>query len=1185
MITAFRSGANKSSRSPRTLAFSVLALILSALAGCANTTKPVVGPVEFTDISGASVPAVTSLTASGHVYLVATVTNDDEALGVSWTVACGSSVPPSGTGGGTIATACGVCSPAQTASGPVPLYPSTGIVTTYTAPSVIPDGNTVTITAHATSMPSVTSSITLTVVAAQAANPAMARRRRRHGRYTGRGNVGPGAGGELRRTRESRRKAMTRTSNQEIGVSGEPSTFPQTGARPGADRPANYRAGTAASRRRFGYLPGRAALPNVFFVFFFCWVVLAVCGCSAPTKPQLGAISVTDPGGTSQTQTTSVIVNASVDVSVTVDNDGANLGVDWSLLCGGSPIASYTTNVCGTITPVHVGSNINMVYLAPAYVPVGNTATLTATLTSDPSRSASVTLTILPQPVTIQFTQGFLPPAAMAASATTQLAATVTNDPTAAGVNWKIACGSGFCGSLSAALTASGNSSTVYTAPAAIPGGGTVKVTATSVFDPAKSISATIAIMPVAVTVLPQSITLPPSTPDLPATVALTATVAYDAFNAGVDWSPPVCATAGACGAIAPLHTASGVAATYTAPQAIPTGGTVTVTAKSTTDPTATATVNITIGTPPPIGVSVAPATGSAQLGGSAALTATVTDDFTNRGVTWQCSPGSCYPATSTVQPYRTTYTAPLVAPPSNTATATATSIADPTKSGAATITIVPQISVALTTHPITAGVPATFIATVSNDIAPGGVDWTATGCLSSNCGTFDSGNPGAPNHSASGANITYTAPKEIPWPATNATVTITATSTASETAAPVRSASAHVSVTPVPYVRFVPFAPSALPLGNPSASAPALVNLIAVAANDATNAGVDWTVSCSDASASACGQFLHTPEMVATTTTADIPATYWPYATKVHAASGQTVSYQPPTQLPTGGAVTFTVTSTASPSASATQAVNISSNTSGLNGVALSGTVRAGNLPVSGAAVELFAAGNTGYGSVASPLVISNGGYSVTTASDGSFAIPAGYTCPSMYSLLFLVATGGTPQDAAHANSQLGLMTALGPCSGLNNSVPLIVNEVTAVASVYALAPFAGADYAHIGSSSSNYNNGPNLSNATNYNNGLANAFATVNNLVDVTTGQALSVPPPAMAWRRRRRSTPWPTPSIPARLPQGVRRETAALATPISRHRMSTPSVEAFQPRATRRPVFSRPCWKWPKSRAQTG
>ncbi|MGA9673651.1 MAG: hypothetical protein WBQ94_30950 [Terracidiphilus sp.] len=142
------------------------AVLLALLAGCANTEKPDVGPIQFVTAAGAPVPGVTSLGINGVVYLVATVTNDNNFLGVSWTVDCGSLPAGGGISTGTITTACGVFTPAQTASGPVPTYPSTGIITEYTAPSAIPKGNTVTITAHATTLPSVTSSVTLTITAA-----------------------------------------------------------------------------------------------------------------------------------------------------------------------------------------------------------------------------------------------------------------------------------------------------------------------------------------------------------------------------------------------------------------------------------------------------------------------------------------------------------------------------------------------------------------------------------------------------------------------------------------------------------------------------------------------------------------------------------------------------------------------------------------------------------------------------------------------------------------------------------------------------------------------------------------------------------------------------------------------------------------------------------------------------------
>jgi len=109
------------------------------------------------------VTAPSSLAVNGQVYLVADVTNDNQFLGVSWTVTCGSAAAP---GGIAIDTACGTFSPAHTESGPVPLYLTTGIITTYNAPATIPTGTTVTLTAHATALPSVTSSATLTVVAA-----------------------------------------------------------------------------------------------------------------------------------------------------------------------------------------------------------------------------------------------------------------------------------------------------------------------------------------------------------------------------------------------------------------------------------------------------------------------------------------------------------------------------------------------------------------------------------------------------------------------------------------------------------------------------------------------------------------------------------------------------------------------------------------------------------------------------------------------------------------------------------------------------------------------------------------------------------------------------------------------------------------------------------------------------------
>jgi hypothetical protein len=147
-------------------------LVFAVVIGCANPKPPTVSPIEFVDSNGNPVSAVTTLAINQPVYMVATVTNDNDFLGVSWTVTCGA-VPSSGSGGTVINTACGVSNPAQTTSGPVPTYPSKGIITTYTAPSVVPKGGTVTISAHATSLPSVFSSVTLTIVETQNASSAI----------------------------------------------------------------------------------------------------------------------------------------------------------------------------------------------------------------------------------------------------------------------------------------------------------------------------------------------------------------------------------------------------------------------------------------------------------------------------------------------------------------------------------------------------------------------------------------------------------------------------------------------------------------------------------------------------------------------------------------------------------------------------------------------------------------------------------------------------------------------------------------------------------------------------------------------------------------------------------------------------------------------------------------------------
>jgi hypothetical protein len=258
---------------------------------------------------------------------------------------------------------------------------------------------------------------------------------------------------------------------------------------------------------------------------------------------------------------------------------------------------------------------------------------------------------------------------------------------------------------------------------------------------------------------------------------------------------------------------------------------------------------------------------------------------------------------------------------------------------------------------------------------------------------------------------------------------------------------------------------------------------LTADVVNDSTNAGVDWSV-CS--SSSTCGEFQITPAIAATSTQAAVNPTY---SAKAHTASGQAVAYVPPPS-PASNASSLSVTITAqahnplAPLATVAATPAIVANPLG---VALQGLVMAGTQPVSGSSITLYAAGTSGYASASSPITLSGSATTVTTATNGTFTIPAGYSCPSQTSLLYIVAVGGNA--GAGTNANLAMMTALGPCGGLSSSSTIMVNEVTTVGSVWALAPFM-SDYEHVGSSSANATAG------------LGNAFTTVNNLVNVVTG-----------------------------------------------------------------------------------
>ena len=148
----------------------------------------------------------------------------------------------------------------------------------------------------------------------------------------------------------------------------------------------------------------------------------------------------------------------------------------------------------------------------------------------------------------------------------------------------------------------------------------------------------------------------------------------------------------------------------------------------------------------------------------------------------------------------------------------------------------------------------------------------------------------------------------------------------------------------------------------------------------------------------------------------------------------------------------------------------------------ALTGKVYGGQQPISGATIQLYAVATTSKGA-ATALISSD----VTTAANGTFSITGDYSCTGN-PLVYIVATGGN--SGGGANSAISLMTALGACNNLTSSTFITINELTTVASVYALAPFMSG-YKNVGAASAD---------AT----GIANAFQTVNSLVNTASGSA---------------------------------------------------------------------------------
>ena len=181
--------------------------------------------------------------------------------------------------------------------------------------------------------------------------------------------------------------------------------------------------------------------------------------------------------------------------------------------------------------------------------------------------------------------------------------------------------------------------------------------------------------------------------------------------------------------------------------------------------------------------------------------------------------------------------------------------------------------------------------------------------------------------------------------------------------------------------------------------------------------------------------------------------------------------------------------------SATTPDAVTASFSISVIAGVTVQGTVYSGALPVSGAVIQLWNAGTTGYGSVATPLLTSK----VVTSQSGGFSFNGG-ACPSK-GLLYLTAAGGNPGNGTSGNNAaIALIAVLGPCSNLASTNVIKVNEVTTAAAVWAMQQFAGSTWTPLSVTGTSDNFGTSATNLQ----GLTNAMAVANILASTSTGES---------------------------------------------------------------------------------
>ncbi len=470
----------------------------------------------------------------------------------------------------------------------------------------------------------------------------------------------------------------------------------------------------------------------------------------------------------------------------------------------------------------------------------------------------------------------------------------------------------------------------------------------------------------------------------------------------------------------------------YTAPQNMPQPAAVIVEATSQADPTKSATASITITSD--VTVSVSPPVANVELGAPQTFIAKVSGSGApNTVVTWTISGSGCGGTACGSVDANGNYIAPQVLPSFALVTLTARSVADPSKTSAASITITSRFTFAVNgPSSVNAGATATYVATltpVPNSNPGTAISWSVSGagCSGSSCGTL----------SVAGATAVYQAPAIAPSPSS---VTLTATPAADGS----RAASASVTIIAQVSVVVAPTS-ATVALGA--------TQIFTAQVSGASDTSVTWDVNGVTGGNAAVGTVTN------------------------NGGSTSTI-YTAPVSLPSPSTVTIHATSAASPGAIGHAAVTITSTVL-LALTPLSSTRAVGHRQLFTATVtgttnttvtwqiNGIPGGNTTVGQIC--VVASNPCQQVSTVAAGSVEYLAPAATPTPNPVTLLVTSGADASQSASAQiaviSHIALTVSPPNATVPPNATQTFVASVIGTDNQSVTWNVSGAAYAGVGS------------------------------------------------------------------------------------------------------------------------